>query len=300
MIRLLPAAVRLFVGLALSVATISAQGTATGERRYAVTGMVLEVDVSTLRFVASTDTIPGFMDAMTMPFAVRRAADLAGLTPGAVVAFTLIVGRESSHAEDIVVRRYQGLEQDPLAARRLALLRQIGSGAPTRELAIGAVVPNFTLIDHKSRRATLSDFRGKVVALNFMYTTCQLPDFCLRVVNHFGVLQKQFASRLGRDLIFLTITFDPARDTPEVLDAYAAQWMPNPNTWRFLTGPPNDVQRVLEWFGVSAFPNDGLMDHTLHTAVIGRSGKLVANVEGNQFSTDQLAALLTVALRAAR
>jgi len=63
-----------------------------------------------------------------------------------------------------------------------------------------------------------------------MDTTCQLPDFCLRLVNHFGVLQKRFSTRLGHDLILLTISFDPQRDRPEVLDHDAAQGKPVPGT----------------------------------------------------------------------
>jgi protein SCO1 len=98
--------------------------------------------------------------------------------------------------------------------------------------------------------------------------------------------------------MLLTITFDPVRDRPDVLDRYASQWKPDPDTWRFLTGSVPDVQRVLEMFAVSAFPNDGLMDHSLHTALIDRNGKLVANIEGNQYSPDQLADLTQAVLKA--
>jgi protein SCO1/2 len=259
--------------------------------------MVLEVDAPQRTFTAWMEAVPGFMGAMTMPFTVQDARALAGLVPGATVEFTLVVGSTSSWAEQIRVRRYQGLEQDPLAARRLALLRDLTRGPAPPTIAIGTPVPDFTLIDQKRRRFSLSSVRGQVVAINFIYTTCQLPEFCLRIANHFGVLQQRFASRLGRDLVLLTITFDPARDTPEVLDAYASQWKPNPDTWRFLTGGSADIQRVLDLFGVSAFPNDGLMDHTLRTALIDREGRLLANIEGNQYTTEQLVALTAAALR---
>jgi protein SCO1 len=237
---------------------------------------------------------------MTMTFHVKDAKDLAGVTPGTIIDFTLVVDKTSSFAEGIRIRRYVGLEQDPLAARRLSLLKEIAGGSASKTLAVGAAVPDFTLIDQKSRKVSLSQFRGKVVAINFMYTTCQLPDFCLRIVNHFGALQKTFKTELGRDLEFLTITFDPVRDQPDVLDRYASQWSPNPETWHFLTGPPNDVQRVLEWFGVAAFPDEGLMDHSLHTVLVDRNGRLFANVEGNKYSTDQLAALTRTAIMGLR
>ncbi len=83
----------------------------------------------------------------------------------------------------------------------------------------------------------LSELRGKVVAINFIYTSCALPNFCLRIANNFGVLQKRFRAQLGRDLVLLTVTFDPVHDTPEVLAQYASQWNADPATWHFLTGP---------------------------------------------------------------
>src|SRR5688500_8334222 len=81
--------------------------------RYPVTGLVLESDPARLRFVASIETIPGFMTAMTMPFNVQKAADLSGLAPGAIVEFTLVVGPKASYAEGIRIRRFQTVAQDP-------------------------------------------------------------------------------------------------------------------------------------------------------------------------------------------
>jgi protein SCO1/2 len=280
--------------LALLVLTFG-HATWTAER-HAVTGMVLSTDPARGTFVASIDSIPGFMAAMTMGFAVRDANELQGLVPGTIVEFTLIVEKGSSYAEEIRIRRYQGLEQDPLAARRLSLLKEIASGRSAKTLAVGETVPDVTLTDGKRRRISLSHLHGKVVAINFMYTACQLPDFCLRMVNHFGVLQKRFKAHIGRELIFLTITFDPARDQPDVLERYSRQWKREPDSWRFLTGSVREVRRVLELFGVSAFPDDGLMDHSLHTVLIDRDGKLVANIEGNQYTPDQLGDLMAAVL----
>jgi protein SCO1/2 len=97
--------------------------------------------------------------------------------------------------------------------------------------------------------------------------------------------------------VLLTITFDPARDRPEVLNRYARQWKADRDRWRFLTGSLAEVQRVLEMFGVSAFPNEGLMDHSLQTAFVDRDGTLLANIEGNQYSSDQLVDLTRALLR---
>jgi protein SCO1/2 len=268
--------------------------------RYPVAGMVLRVDAATRAFVASIEKIPGFMDAMAMPFEVKDARELTGLVPGAIVEFTLVVDKTASHAEGIRVRRYQSVEQDPQTARRLSLLKGISGSPPPRPVAIGEIVPDFTLTDQRSRRMSLSSLRGKVVAVNFIYTACQLPDFCARIVNHFAVLRQTFASELGRNLVLLTMTFDPARDQPEVLAKYASQWKAEPDTWRFLTGSAPEIRRVLDAFGVSAFPDDGLMDHSLHTALIDRDGRLVANIEGNQYTVNQLLDLTASVLTAKR
>ena len=266
-------------------------------QEYPVTGMVLRVDRARNTFSASIRAIPGFMPAMAMPFEVRQRTDLDGLVPGATVSFVLVVSQKTSHAERIRIVRYQSVEQDPLAAGRLKLLTEIAGAAPQQVLAIGETVPDFRLTNQRRRPLVLSDLRGKVVAINFIYTSCPLPSFCLRIANNFGVLQKRFKAELGRDLVLLTVTFDPVHDTPEVLARYGSQWQANPAIWHFLTGPVRDVERVCHLFGVDFFPDEGLMSHSLRTAIIDRHGKLVANIEGNQFTTDQLGDLTEAVLR---
>ncbi len=274
------------IAVVLALTSSQAAQVTAGESRYQVTGLVLSVDPARLTFVASIDRIPGFMEAMTMPFKARQANDLAGIAPGTAVAFTLVVERGGSYVDGIRVGRSQNLEQDPLAARRLSLLRQM-SGPASRPLAVGDLVPDVELIDQHSRRVSLGAARGKVIGINFMYTTCQLPDFCLRLVNHFSVLQQRLPEALGRDLELLTVTFDPLRDTPDALAEYARRWRPS-GAWHFLTGDAASVRRLLDAFGVDTFPNDGLMDHSLRTVFIDRSGRLAAVVDGNQYSSDQL------------
>lgn len=273
-------------GLILSLA---ASSNVAAQQQYPVKGMVVHVNRSTNSFTASIEAIRGYMQAMTMPFEVRQTQELDGLVPGAIVEFTLVVEPRSSHAERIRIVRYESVEQDPFAASRLALLNEIVSGGTAvRPLALGETVPDFRLTDQKKRQVALSELRGKVVAVNFIYTSCALPNFCLRIANNFGVLQKRFERRLGRDLVLLTVTFDPVHDTPDVLAKYAEQWRANSASWHFLTGPTADIQRVCRLFGVQAFPNEGLMDHSLHTVLIDRQGKLVVNIEGNQFTAAQL------------
>ena len=112
-------------------------------------------------------------------------------------------------------------------------------------------VPDFALTDQNRHHVALSQFAGKVVAINFIYTSCVLPNFCCHNSNTFGVLQKRFKQRMGRDLVLLTVTFDRLRYQPDVLARYARTWKADPETWRFRTGPVPDVQRVIWWFRIA-------------------------------------------------
>lgn len=262
------------------------------DKRYAVRGMVLRVDPATRTFVVSHEAIDGLMSAMIMPFEVRDARDLTPLAPGAIVEFALVVGPRAGYATDIRVRKYQTAEQDPLTARRLALLKK-AAGRSVPPLATGQPVPDFTLTDQAGQPVRFSTISaGKVVALNFVYTRCALPQFCLRASNVFEVMQRRFARQYGRDLVLLTVTFDPERDTPEVLATYAARFNADPKMWRFLTGKTPDVRRVCTFFGVESYLDEGLVNHSLHTALIDRRGRLVANIEGNQYTPEQLGDLI--------
>lgn len=283
--------------LAAVLAALFATGAGAGaQKEYRVTGMVISVDRSARSMTVSHDRIPGLMEAMTMPFEVREPRELAGVVPGAIVDFTLVVGDRAAHATRIAVRRYESVERDPRAARRLAVMKRL-AGVAEPPVAIGAKVPDFTLLDQARRRVSLSALAGKVVVVNFVYTRCALPQFCLRMANAFAALQRRFGGEIGRGLVLLTVTFDPARDTPEVLAEYASRWQANPAGWRFLTGSEAGVRRVCALFGQEAFPDEGLFNHSLHTAVIDRAGTLVANIEGNQFTPEQLGDLVAATLR---
>jgi len=279
--------------IALALALMAAQGTPA---RHAMRGMVLTVDAARKTVVVSHDSIPNVMPAMTMPFEVRNQRELDGLVPGAVVSFTLVVSKESAYAEGLRIVRYESVEQDPLTARRLRLLEKM-TGAAGTPLAVGQAVPDFTLTDQARARVSLSQFRGKVVALNFIYTSCVLPQFCYRLANHFSAVQRRFPAQMGRDLVLLTVTFDPARDTPERLAEYARQWSADRSVWRFLTGGADEVRHVCRLFGVDAFPDEGLISHSTRTVVIDRRGALVASIEGNQHTAAQLGDLLAAVLR---
>lgn len=259
---------------------------------YQVRGLVTRVDLPSKTMIVSHERIEGLMDSMVMPFEVRDAKELQGVTPGAVVEFMLTVTDKTSWASKVTVKRYESLEQDPRTARRLATMKRM-AGLATTPLAVGSQVPDFALVNQQKAKVNFASFEGKVVAMNFIYTRCALPQFCLRITNTFGALQRRFATELGRGrLALVTVTFDPERDTPEVMADYARQWKADVKTWQFLTGPVADVRRVTTMFGIDFFPDEGLFNHSLRTAVIDRRGRLGASIEGNSYTPEQLGDLV--------
>jgi protein SCO1 len=267
-------------------------------KHYAARGVVLKVDRAAGTVLVSTDAIPGFMEPMAMSYPAKDAKELAALAPGATIDFELVVTPETSYIQAIRVRAFRSVEQDPLTASRLKLLDQIdSSAAATKQIGAGEAVPDFTLTDQKAQPVKLSDFSGKVVVISFMYTRCALPNYCFRLSNNLARLQKRFQDKLGRDLILLSVTFDPAHDQAPQLAEYAKIWHADPATWHMLTGPTEQVQRVCREFGVSAYPDEGLLIHSLHTVIINRDGKLVANLEGNEFSAVQLGDLVETVMK---
>jgi len=274
--------------LLLAVAAVWAAET------HSVTGMVLKVDHPGKMMMVSCDTIPGYMEAMTMPFSVRQSKELDGLQPGATVEFTWFVDGDSSYAANIHVKPYDNLELDPSQARRLKLLEKavtpalLGGGA----VAVGEAVPDFTLIDQGRRQVALSQFAGKVVAVTFIYSRCPFPNYCFRLSNNFGQLQKRFQQQMGKELVLLSIVIDPANDGPEVLKDYGHIWKADSEGWHFLTGPLPEIQQIARKFDMNFYPDEALYVHSFHTAVIDRQGKLAANIEGNSFTSQQLGDLV--------
>jgi protein SCO1/2 len=248
---------------------------------YAARGLVLRVDPSASTVTVSHEEIPGLMGAMAMRFAVRGGERLGELRPGDLIEFRLRVRSEGTRIERLRLVS---------AAPADAGLR-VTPAAPAL-VKLGEAMPDFSLIDQRGAAVSLSALRGRVVAVTFIYSRCPLPDYCPRMVMNLGEVKDRFRERLGRDLVLLTVSFDPRYDTPEVLRKYAGHYGADVPGWHFLTGSEPAIARVCAAFGIEYWPDQGLITHTLQTAVIDREGRLAAAVEGKDFTGRQVADLV--------
>jgi protein SCO1/2 len=230
------------------------------------------VSVNSTAFTVVHRPIAGYMPAMTMEFQVATNRELQPVRPGMRVRFEL---------RDNVARSIRVVSPDEQDIPVRVNVPRVGEKAP-----------EFRLIDHRGQSVSLSDFRGKLVALNFIYTRCPMPEVCPRLAASFASVQRRFADSIGRDLVLLSITIDPEWDTPEVLAAYAKLWRTRDEGWRFLTGSPERVREAATTWGLVYWPEDFAIVHTSRTALIGRDGTLLAMIEGSSYRTDQLLELV--------
>ncbi|HEY1463747.1 MAG TPA: SCO family protein [Terriglobales bacterium] len=265
--------------------------------KHEMSGLVVEVDAAHKSMTVSCKSVPGYMDTMTMPFDVRDAKLLNGVKPGTTIDFTVVVSKDSSYAENIRVHPYINLEPEPMEAQRLSILSNLTNpAAAATVLTTQQPVPDFTLTDQTQKRIALSQQHGKVVALSFAYVRCPNPAYCFRLTNNLGQLQKRFNEHLGRDLILMTIIIDPEHDQNDAIANYAHIWHADPQNWHFVTGPLLNVQKISRMFGMEFWNDEGFLTHSFHTVIIDRQGKLFANLEGNQFTSQQLGDLVQTVL----
>ncbi len=161
-------------------------------------------------------------------------------------------------------------------------------------LRIGQKVPDFSLIDQNAKKVALSDFKGKVVLVTFLYTQCPYPEKCPMLAQKLGKtrdLLDQVESAKGQFQV-VSITLDPKRDTPETLKKYAQGQDENTSNWTFMTGKASEVNKVASLFGVIYYTEKGVIDHNMRTAVIDRKGKLSKLFTGNDWKPGEVAALV--------
>jgi protein SCO1 len=242
-----------------------------------VEGIVIEVDRPQGVMVVSHKAVEGFMPAMTMPFRADPPAALDSLQPGARIVFELHDGK---------ARKIQLLDLAPVADFKIP--------EPANRLALGAEVPDVEgLLDQDNHPVRVSDFRGKVVAVQFIYTRCPLPEVCPRQASQFAYLHRKYP-----EAVLLTVTLDPKHDTPAELKSYAQRWRTAGPNWRFVTSANEDrIQQFGGLFGIVFWPDEGVITHTSSTAIVGRDGRLRAVVRGSSHSAAQIADLLASQLR---
>jgi protein SCO1/2 len=146
--------------------------------------------------------------------------------------------------------------------------------------------PEFTLTSQDGAPVALSDLRGKVVAVTFIFTLC--TDTCPVLTPMMSFVQDRLGDAFGKKIAFISVTVDPERDTPEVLREYAQAFGANPAGWFFVTGAPDVIGDLTRRYGVfAAKAEGGNVDHTFLTSIIDRHGILRVQYLGVRFDPEE-------------
>jgi protein SCO1 len=149
-----------------------------------------------------------------------------------------------------------------------------------------APAPSFTLTSQDGAQVSLADFRGKVVAVTFIYTLC--TDTCPVLTPLMSFVQDRLTPDFGRTVAFVSITVDPERDTPAVLKEYGQTFGADFSGWAFLTGAPDAIHEVVRNYGVfAAKATDGGIDHSFLTSIVDRHGMLRVQYLGTRFDPEE-------------
>ena len=139
---------------------------------YSVRGVVRELKADGKTVIIRHEDIPGFMPAMTMPFAVKDVSELKGLASGDTVEFRMRVTGTDGWIDQIK-------RQDPIPTSTAPLESPSVNVLPNVPiLSPGDDVPDYTLTNQLGKQFQLSDFRGRTLAVTFIFTRCPFPTFC--------------------------------------------------------------------------------------------------------------------------
>jgi protein SCO1/2 len=258
--------------------------------RFHLHGKIVSVSAKDGSATVDHDAIPGFMGAMTMPYPVPDAKVLATLAPGDEITADVVVTEGVPHLENVViVKKAPQPKPDPASSSNFHVPQP------------GDAVPDFALLDQNGKRIHLRSFRGDALLLTFIYTRCPFADFCPKVSDSFAHMYAMLRKETGPPsrIRLLSVSFDPAHDTPAVLRQYAASFSHTTGTdrpfdrWEFAAAPEKELPEIAKFFGLYYNAKEGQITHSMSTSLISPDGKIVAWFHDNDWNPSDLMAHAT-------
>jgi protein SCO1 len=261
-------------------------GEEPGERVFEVRGVVQALRPNEQNAIIYHEAIPDYMPAMTMPFSVKDWNEMEGLRPGDHITFHFVVTPDDSWMEGVA-------KMDPAEIEARSASNRSENPKPPPLLdqwKIGTLISNDTLINHRSEPVQLSQFAGQALAITFTFTRCTEPGFGPWLQEQFAQTARILSSSGSSHWQLLTITLDPAHDTPELLNAHAHDL---PSQWQFLTAAPETIERLAQQAGVVHWTRHGKILHNLRTVIVSPDGRVRKTLKGNDWAPDDLASSLS-------
>jgi len=265
-----------------SLSRVSAAVATPKVQRFVVTGVIRQVQPDQKKVVIDHEAITNYMDAMTMAFKVKDTNQLNDLKAGDRVRFRLLVKEDESWIDHL---RKTG-ESVPTA---IAVVPKGTNAAP--ETSGKHPLLQYAFTNEFGKPATLESFRGQALAITFFFTRCPIPEYCPRLSRNFEEASSKVAAIPNgpTNWHFLSVSIDPAMDTPAVLRTYAQRYHYNSNHWTFLTGPVEKVRELARLSGVTYEAEGSLFNHNFRTLIIDPKGALRKSFPVGGNLSDQIA-----------
>ncbi len=265
-------------------------GATAGQVTFPVRGVVVSSDPAAGELELKHGAVQGLMPAMTMSYRLEDPSALTELHPGDVITATIVGDRAVNGAADGPTN-LRLKDVDIIAQARPDYKPSVQYHVP----APGDSVPDFKLLNQSDRVIDLKQFRGKVLVLTFIYTRCPLADYCVRMSHNFAKINQalEASPKLDAETHLLSVSFDPAYDTPKVLKSYGGAYTGRYvketfQHWDFAAPPVAELPTMEQYFDVGVTPAkngaSGTLQHSLSTVVIGKDGKIVAFWPTNDWS----------------
>ena len=286
--RLIVSALLAVVGLAGCHTVHNSQPNSAAQFKvYKLRGKVVSTDSAKGEVTLNHEAIPGFMEAMTMPYKLRDASILGELRTGDVITADVLVSQDPD--ADILLNHIVVVAQAKPDYK---------PGVSYHVPAPGDTVPDFKLRNQDGRAIHLGQFHGRALVVTFIYTRCPSPEFCPRVTRNFAALEKQLAGSpaLYNKTHLLCVSFDPEHDTPERLRAYGVTYIGSDTKsafahWEFAVPERPVLAEMAKFFDLGMTNEaDSTITHTLSTTLIGPDGKVVRFYHGNEWTPEQVLA----------
>ena len=267
--------------------TVSKQASAA--QTFTIRGRVVSTDAT--HVTLDGEDVPGFMEAMTMDYKLADPSVVSELHPGDRITAKVLAKKEGDsygdvRLDDIVV----------IAQARPDYKPPVSYHVPTA----GDVVPDFKLLNQSDRTIQLNQFKGKIVLMTFIYTRCQLADFCPRMSHNFADIDKALAAdpALYKQTHLISVSFDPTYDTPKVLRSYGGAYTGNYTNerflhWDFAAPTEKELPAMTQFFNVGVTPGDSKsLTHSLSTVLIGKDGKIIDWYPTNEWKPEEIVAAI--------
>jgi cytochrome oxidase Cu insertion factor (SCO1/SenC/PrrC family) len=150
----------------------------------------------------------------------------------------------------------------------------------------GDAVPSTTLLDQRGRRFSFANANGRTTIVSFIYTRCRDAQMCPLVAAKFARMQRELR---GTPIRLVTVTLDPAYDTPNVLARYGTAYGADPAAWTFVTGPAPAVDDLVSRLGIIVErPRPGLIVHGEAAIIIDAGGRVARFIDGATWLPDDV------------